>query len=295
MNQKIPTRIKPWRQVLDFIIHLRWHYQVFILSGCYLLGGLYYAGNPEWPVFAVQFINVHLFLFGGATAYNSFWDKDKGRIGGLKHPPGMTKWMHPASLMLQFFGLLLALPLGYYYSGVYLISMIMFWLYSTPLAKWKGRPWLSMVAISVSTGVCAFLLGHFALGGSPDPWLLLPATGCSLILLSLYPVSQIFQMDEDLERGYHTFAITYGLQGIKRFFVAAFTTGIFIIGFTLRWVDDQIALIFLMVSGAAGILIALQLKQIKGVESDYERVMKMKYVTSFAFVLFITICLASGR
>lgn len=278
-------------QVLDFIIHLRWHYQVFILSGCYLLGGLFYAGTPEWGMFLLQFLNVHLLLFGGATAFNSYWDKDKGRIGGLKHPPSMSGWMHPASLALQFIGLILAFPLGLPFATVYLISMLMFWLYSTPLAKWKGRPWLSMVAIGISTGACSFLLGFIALGGSPGAFLLIPAAGCSLILLSMYPVSQIFQLEEDRERNYQTFAIRYGLKGIKTFFIFSYFPGMLIISYSLWWNNLFPELFFLVVASLAGSVIWIQLKKIRGTEADYGKVMRLKYLTSFAFVAFITFCL----
>jgi len=58
-----------FRELWHFILHLRWHYQVFILSGGFLLGGLLSSDiNVSW--FVIQFANVHLLLFGGATAYN---------------------------------------------------------------------------------------------------------------------------------------------------------------------------------------------------------------------------------
>ncbi|MEX0779893.1 MAG: UbiA family prenyltransferase [Balneolales bacterium] len=294
MTAQKEARLNPRMQVVDFIIHLRWHYQVFILSGCYLLGGLFYAGAPDWGMFLLQFLNVHLLLFGGATAFNSYWDKDTGRIGGLKHPPIMSGWMHQASLALQFFGLMLAFLLGLPFTTVYLASMLMFWLYSTPLAKWKGRPWLSMVAIGISTGACSFLMGFIALGGSPGAFLVIPAAGCSLILLSLYPVSQIFQMEEDRERNYQTFAIQYGLKGIKTFFVLSYYPGMLIISYSLREDNLFLGLVFLFVAALAGSVIWFQLKKIKGTEADYDKVMRLKYLTSFAFVAFITLCLLVG-
>ncbi|MEX0928013.1 MAG: UbiA family prenyltransferase [Balneolales bacterium] len=295
MNIQAATGIKPGRQVLNFVIHLRWHYQVFILSGCYLLGGLFHTGPAGWPMFLLQFLNVHLLLFGGATAFNSFWDKDKGRIGGLKKPPPMASWMHPASLALQCAGLMLALPAGYEYTMVYVLSMMMFWLYSTPLAKWKGRPWLSMVAIGLSTGWCSFLLGFMAIGGSSFFPYLLPATGCSLILLSMYPVSQVFQMEEDRERGYRTFALCYGLNGIRIFFPATYIPGLLITGFTLHRLEPAAGHLFLALSVLTGTVIWWQLRRITGTEDDYKTVMRIKYLTSFAFVIFIVFWLLAGR
>jgi hypothetical protein len=90
-----------------FILHLRLHYQLFILSGGYLLGGLI-ADEPLWKQYWLQFLNVHVLLFGGATAFNSYWDRDEGPVGGLRNPPAMERWMRDLSLAMQAAGLLWA-------------------------------------------------------------------------------------------------------------------------------------------------------------------------------------------
>ena len=115
------------KQVWHFIMHLRLHYQFFILSGGYLLSSLFIE-NLNWNQFWLQFINVHILLFGGATAYNSYWDKDEGPIGGLKSPPKMTRWMWLTSLSMQIAGLGWALNINANYAIVYMVSLILFWL-----------------------------------------------------------------------------------------------------------------------------------------------------------------------
>ncbi|MDZ7715778.1 MAG: UbiA family prenyltransferase [Balneolaceae bacterium] len=171
------------------------------MSGGFLLGG-FLAEDMNWPMYVVQFANVHLLLFGGATAFNSYWDKDEGPIGGLKNPPKMTGWMWAASLILQFVGLIIAIPAGNLFVVIYLISMLFFWLYSTPHARWKGTPIKSLIAIGVSTGTNSLLLGYLAAGSDTITLPILSASiGVALIILSLYPISQIYQLDEDIERG----------------------------------------------------------------------------------------------
>jgi heme O synthase-like polyprenyltransferase len=151
------------RQIGHFIIHLRWHYQVFILSSGFLLGG-YFSTGIDWPTFLVQFANVHLLLFGGATAYNSYWDQDCGPVGGLKHPPPMRRWMWTASLFLQIAGIFIASFEGLVFALIYLTSMTFYWLYSTPHFRWKAHPSRSFAAIGLSSGVAPLLLGYLAAG-----------------------------------------------------------------------------------------------------------------------------------
>ncbi|SHE96479.1 4-hydroxybenzoate polyprenyltransferase [Fodinibius roseus] len=279
-------------QVWHFVLHLRLHYQLFILSGAYLLGALLSENfNLQW--FVIQFLNVHLLLFGGATAYNSFWDRDEGPVGGLPNPPPMVRWMWFASLLIQMIGLLLAIPMGAFFVGIYLLSMLLFWLYSSPWSRWKGRPLKSLVAIGISTGCNAVLLGYYATGFGPlygSTWM--AAAGVTFILLSLYPVSQLYQQNEDLRRGDRTFAVSYGKYTVMRFFEASFTVGLLLVTLAIGLQHLMLGLLFGITGGITGILVDRKLKGMMAHnEGDYRSVMQVKYRTSMAFVSFLVIAL----
>ncbi|MGM0545228.1 MAG: UbiA family prenyltransferase [Bacteroidota bacterium] len=270
-----------------FVLHLRWHYQLFILSGGFLLGG-FMSPNLGAGSFLVQFLNVHLLLYGGATAFNSYWDKDEGPIGGLKNPPKMSDWMWVASLLLQSIGLLLAMGQGGSFTVIYGISMIFFWLYSTPLARWKSHPIKSLVAIGVSTGLNSVLLGYLAAGNSFLPlWIFVAAVGAMFMLLALYPISQIYQIREDRRRGDQTFAVRYGRKGVIRFFGLSFVCGLLMVSVAIAQEHLRIAIIF----GGLGILICTGiwhiLRRLRDESDAYDTVMWIKYGTSLGFVFFL--------
>lgn len=273
------------------MLHLRWHYQLFILSGGFLLGGLLSEGlEIRW--FLIQFFNVHLLLFGGATAYNSFWDKDEGPIGGLRHPPQMQPWMWLGSLILQMIGLMLAIPQGSFYVSVYSLSMVLFWLYSTPWARWKSRPIKSLVAIGLSTGFNSVLLGYLAAGNTS---LVIPvwiaAFGVTWMLLSLYPISQIYQQDEDLRRGDQTFAVQYGNQTVSRFFEVAFFLGLAFVTLAIFWLHIGLAIVFAAIGILTGFYVRSKVIELNAQKENYTRVMGIKYGTSFSFVLFLIVAI----
>lgn len=274
-------------QVWHFILHLRWHYQLFILSGGFLLGG-FLSANLDISSFLLQFANVHLLLFGGATAYNSFWDKDEGPIGGLQNPPKMQPWMWSASLMLQVVGLVIAVPQGLLYTGIYVLSMLLFWLYSTPLARWKSHPYKSLVAIGISTGFNSVLLGNLAAGNGEiaiSVWV--AAAGVSLMLLSLYPISQIYQIEEDRKRRDQTFAVRFGKRGVCYFFIIAFVSGLILVSLAIGVFDFWIAVFFGGIGVIVGIIVFALLKGLATTSDGYTTVMRIKYGTSIAFVLFL--------
>lgn len=276
------------RELLDFLLHLRPHYQLFVLSGGYLAGVLI-TEHARYPRALAYFFVVHVLLFGGATAYNSFHDRDEGPIGGLEHPPKMTGWMHPVSLLIQVPGWVMgAVELGASFALVYGASVLLFWLYSTPHARWKGHPWLSFVAIAVSTGTNSVWMGHLAAGGQLDhPSPLLAGAGAALVLLSLYPVSQVFQIEEDRRRGDRSFAVAYGLPGVRRCFLVAYPLGVALLGGAFWFRDPRLSVVFLAVSGLAFLQVWSQLRRVSGRRDEYRRVMRLKYVTSFLFIAFL--------
>jgi 4-hydroxybenzoate polyprenyltransferase len=281
------------QEIWHFIIHLRWHYQLFILSGGFLLGGLL-SNTINWAYFGIQFLNVHLLLFGGATAYNSYWDKDEGPVGGLKNPPKMSPWMWGASILLQAAGLGIALWHGVLFAVIYLVSFVLFWLYSTPHFRWKGTPLKSLVAIGISTGSNSVLMGYLAAGGGTrdfEVWN--AALGVALMVLSLYPISQLYQLDEDIRRGDQTFAIQFGFAGVIQFFVVAFAGGMMLVGFSLMHIQRWFGVIFLLIGIITGIWIYRQLKNIGLEKNDYQTVMRIKYATSLAFVFFLVLMLVA--
>src|SRR5690606_23131385 len=110
---------------------------------------------------------------------------------------------------------------------LYLLSMVLFWLYSTPRARWKGHPLKSLVAIGISTGSNSFWMGYLAAGGEAlDFPVIIAGIGVALIFLSLYPVSQLYQMRADSSRGDRTFAIEYGVHGVRRFYRNTYFLGL---------------------------------------------------------------------
>ena len=274
------------REIYHFILHLRLHYQFFLLSGGYLLGGLM-SGEMDASQFWMQFLNVHVFLFGGATAYNSFWDKDEGPIGGLKNPPKMTQWMHSVSLLFMFVGWIWAYQIGSAYFLTYGLSLLLFWLYSTPHARWKGKPHLSLLAIGLSTGLNSVFLGALASGGAISFILLLAALGASFVLLSLYPVSQIYQFEEDSKRGDTTFARYYGIKRVKEFYLYSYFTGLLLLSAGLYTILPYPALILFIIGSTSGVILYRIIVSLTGSKDEYRIVMRTKLFASLSFVLFL--------
>lgn len=284
-------------EVLAFLVHLRLQYQFFILSGAFLAGAVFAGGAGE--AFPIQFLSVHVLLFGGVTVYNSYWDRDTGPIGGLRRPPPLAPWTLPGAWLLQACGLALAVPVSPAFPWVYAASMLFFWLYSRPGIRWKGRPLLSLVAIGASTGVCGFLLGYLhARPGAPSAAAVLGTAGTACVIVSLFPLSQIYQVGEDVSRRDLTFAARYGVAGVRAAYRILFAAGIAFLAAGFGLLHAWLGWLFLAVGSAAGVGVWLAIRDLRPEPEAYGRVMAVKYAASGLFVAFLAslLCLqAAGR
>ena len=281
--------MKSLNELKKFILHLRLNYNFFIISGAYLFGAVL---SPQLNFFGflLQFFNVHILLFGGATAYNSYWDKDKGPIGGLKNPPKMSVWMLYASWILQIVGLIIAVYSGKFFFISYLLSMFFFWIYSSPNTRWKGKPILSLIAIGISTGICAFFMGYFAYNGNILPLpIIVSSFGVTLLILSMFPASQAYQIKEDRKRKDITFVVKYGLRGVKNLYASLYSSGILLTALGLYLKIGLISLILLMFGFLIGLFNFYQILSLKGEKREYEKIMKIKYFSGSLFSIFLLV------
>ena len=209
------------------LIHLRLHFQL-LLAPIFLWGFLLGGGQLNSRAVAA-FVIVHFFLYAGATAYNSAYDRDVGPVGGLERPPPVDDRLLPFSIgvLLVGWGLsgLLGGGLWLVYGGILLFAVA----YSHPRLRWKGSPWPSLVTIFVGQGVLGYLAGWVAAEGSLDGLVrldgVLGALAASLIVTGFYPLTQVFQIDEDRARGDRTLAVAWGPAACFRLSEGAFLLG----------------------------------------------------------------------
>jgi 1,4-dihydroxy-2-naphthoate octaprenyltransferase len=196
----------------DLLVHLRLHFQL-LLAPIFLWGFFLGGGRPTADL-ALAFLVVHVCLYGGATAFNSAYDRDEGPVGGLEHPPPVGPALLPFSLVALLGGWAASLAVGGSFAAVYGGILILALAYSHPRARWKADPWASLATIFVGQGVLGFLTGWTAAGAPLGAALgatgLVGAIAASAIVAGFYPLTQLFQVEEDRARGDRTLAVAWG-------------------------------------------------------------------------------------
>ena len=151
-------------------------------------------------------------LNGGTLALNSAFDRDEGDIAYLRSPPPPPRRLAVFSLGLMGAGQVAALTLPPLFGGLYGLCFVLSVLYSVPPFRLKavaGADWLINMA---GFGTLTPLAGWATTGRPVDSVAWLVLLGFCPLFAALYPLTQLYQLEEDARRGDRTLALLLGLR-----------------------------------------------------------------------------------
>jgi lycopene elongase/hydratase (dihydrobisanhydrobacterioruberin-forming) len=150
-------------------------------------------------------------LNAGTLALNSAFDRDEGDIGYLDAPPPVPRRLAAASIALMSLGQVIALSLPIGFALAYAACFAMSLAYSVPPVRLKAVAGADWAINIVGVGVLTPYAGWAASGMPLRPegmWILL---GFGLLFGALYPLTQLYQFEEDESRGDRTLARMLGI------------------------------------------------------------------------------------
>ena len=210
------------------IKHLRIPFSLFLMP--IFVFALANAQPPALYNVIITFIVLHIFIYPASNGYNSYFDKDEGSIGGLKHPPKVTKDLYTAALIFDGIGIALALTINIWFAIMIFIYGMISKAYSHPKIRLKKYPVISWLTVGLFQGAFTYFMSISALTNTGfEIWLeksvYIPAIVSTLLVMGSYPMTQIYQHEEDTKRGDRTISVICGIRGT--FYLTAF---MFLIG-----------------------------------------------------------------
>ncbi len=227
------------------IITFQFMVPVMLVAPAAREGGCWF--NPaSGAVLATAWLVWVVLLNGGTLAFNSAYDKDTGPVAYLPDPPQPPSWLATGALMIMVFGGVLAwFVVGKAFAAVVGISILLSVMYSHPLVRLKAKPGLdllvNMLGYGAGTTLAGLLAGQAAYFGASGNacaaggwrfvswpglqgtisdqiltafqggggWLVL---AFALLFGSLYPLTQIYQIEEDRRRSDRTLCTALGVK-----------------------------------------------------------------------------------
>lgn len=160
------------------------------------------------------FIILHLLLYPASNGYNSYMDRDTGSIGGIKNPQQPTRQLYTASVLLD-----ISAVVGSFLISIYFVLGILAFIAASRAYSYRGirlkqYPFTGyLTVILFQGGMIFFLVMH---GCSSDGTIQVPITGmitASLLIGGFYPLTQVYQHQQDKDDGVITLSYKLGYDG----------------------------------------------------------------------------------
>ncbi len=212
------------------LAHLRFVFSIFLMP-VYLFA---YSQAEHTTFFRaiLVFLIWYVLAIPATNGYNSYFDKDEGSIALLEKPPAVDKSLYYVSVLMEVLAFLLGLFISVWFAFSVLLYGVMSKLYSHPATRLKKYPVISFLTVfffqgafmywAIYGGLCGFRL--FSFGWNPQ--IIIAGGICSCLIGASYPLTQIYQHEEDSKRGDHTLSLLLGYRGSFIFSGILFAAGI---------------------------------------------------------------------
>jgi 4-hydroxybenzoate polyprenyltransferase len=202
--------------LFSYVLHLRpreWPIMAAHTALGYVLAvGLRGVGRGEHLTAALGALALWVVcLNGGTLALNSVFDNDEGDIGYLTAPPPLPARLFEVSVGLLVVGQAAAFALPLAFRLDYALCFLLSLLYSVPPFRCKAVAGVDWAINMWGFGTLTPFATWAATGRPLDSGQALVLLAFCPLFAALYPLTQLYQLDEDRRRGDRTLAVRLGV------------------------------------------------------------------------------------
>jgi 1,4-dihydroxy-2-naphthoate octaprenyltransferase len=261
---------------------LRFQFSFFLMPVYWF--ALSQTAQIHWPRAILIFIILHFLVYPSSNGYNSFMDKDQSSIGGLKNPPQPSDQLLYMSVIMDSLAVILGLIISPYFSGGVLAYILASRAYSYRGIRLKKFPILGYLTVVIFQGAVSFWLVYHGANKTIDLRVpLLPMLTSSLLVGGFYPLTQIYQHEEDLKDGVRSISAMLGVKGTFIFCMIIYLGAFFCLAYNFISVLEEreffvLATCMLPIIVYFLIWAAKTWKNVKA--ANFENTMKMNIIAS---------------
>jgi 1,4-dihydroxy-2-naphthoate polyprenyltransferase len=281
--------------------HLRFPFSYHLMP--VFLFALSQSININWIQTILTFLILHLIIYPSSNGYNSYQDKDESSIGGLKDPPKVSENLYYATIILDAFGVLMALLVSRWFAIFVVLYVIISRAYSYRGLRLKKYPITGFLTVfffqgaftylMVSAGVTEFSAHHYFSVGN-----LICMSVASLFIGSVYPLTQIYQHQADKKDGVTTISYKLGYLGTFFFSAVMFTTAVLLLFYYFYFKEQQMAFILfniLMLPVVIKLILWFLKVRQNSANADFENTMNMNMIASTCMNIYFLILILNSN
>jgi len=188
---------------------LRFHFSFFLLP-VYLFA-LCILPDINWKDAAIVFFVLHILVYPSSNGYNSYMDRDATPIGGLKNPLQPTKQLFYTTVVMDAAAILISLFVSFYFVAGVLLYILASRAYSFRGIRLKKFAIIGYLVVIIFQGALTFFISYH--GSSENKTLdvpLLPMLAAMMLIGGSYPLTQVYQHEEDKNDGVMTISMLLG-------------------------------------------------------------------------------------
>lgn len=277
------------------IKHLRLPFSFFLLP--VFLFAISQTDSINWLNAFIAFAILHLLIFPSSNGYNSYQDKDDTSIGGLKHPPKVTKNLYYATLLMDVAGVACSLFISVYFSILVLIFILVSRAYSYRKLRLKKYAVIGFLTVFIFQGAFVYLMTSSAVTSvSIEKFLTLNNILCmsvaSLFIGSMYPLTQIYQHEADKKDGVISISYKLGYIGTFIFSAILFSLATLLLFYYFNLKHQQIDLVLFIIMMLPVIYhLSIWFNKVRNntAHANFENTMTMNRLTSTYMNLYFSI------
>ncbi len=252
------THLKAFLPSFSTLLHLRFFFSVFLLPVYFF--ALSQVPEINWNSAILTFIIWHLLVYPASNGYNSFFDKDEGSIALIEKTPPVDKSLYYFSLTFDLIALILTLYVGWVLFFAVLIYGAFSKMYSHPSIRLKKYPFISFFIVFLFQGAFVYWSTYVSVSGMNTMYgwnlnFIIAGLICSCLIGATYPLTQVYQHEEDSKRGDKTLSLILGIRGSFYFSAVLFLlSGILLFAYWYRLDLMNNFWLYLIISGPVFIL-----------------------------------------
>jgi 1,4-dihydroxy-2-naphthoate octaprenyltransferase len=191
---------------------LRFHFSFFLLP--VFLFAISQVQVVNWTNALFTFFVLHILVYPASNGYNSYMDRDETPIGGLKKPMQPTIQLFRITVIMD----LLAIVLSLFISKILTLGILFYIIasraYSYRRIRLKKYPIIGFLTVFIFQGAVIFFITYYSCNVNDSSAVpVIPDIVASLLIGALYPLTQVYQHEEDKRDGVTTISYLLGKKG----------------------------------------------------------------------------------